>query len=296
MNGAQIPDFEHGVRPTERPYGTKAAALPFVKWAGGKRALISSLAPYFPAEIGTYWEPFVGGGAVFFTFADRIQRAFLSDTNEELVITYQVVKDDVESLIERLQDHDRHHRRRKGKQYSDGRTYYLRVRADKPIDALDMAARFIYLNKTCFNGLYRVNKSDQFNVPEGRYKRPNICNPERLREASKALEKATIRVGDFSRVVQPADGDFIYCDPPYDGTFASYQAAGFDDEEQSRLRDSANQWAADGARVVLSNADTAAMRRLYSSWAIAEAKAPRSINCLGNGRGAAQELIITHGS
>ena len=272
------------------------AAQPFVKWAGGKRALIPSLAQHFPKAITTYWEPFVGGGAVFFAFAHRMERAFLSDTNEDLVTTYRVVKTDVDALIERLGKHQRKHRERQGKRYADGKTYYQRVRAQEPTDPVEVAARFVYLNKTCFNGLYRVNKNGRFNVPEGSYAQPAICNAEQLRAAHRALAKATIKLGDFSRVVAPDKGDLIYCDPPYDGCFASYQADGFRGDSQLRLQDCAKAWGKSGATVVLSNADTDAMRALYAGWKVHDAMAPRSINANGDGRGAAAELIITSGA
>ena len=281
---------------TERPYIGPAAAMPFIKWPGGKRTLIPSIARHFPNEVDTYWEPFVGGGAVFFTFAKRIERAILCDTNEDLMITYQVVKDSVESLIERLGEHERAHRRRKGKEYKDGKSYYYRVRSDEPTDAVEVAARFIYLNKTCFNGLYRVNKAGRFNVPEGKYVKPDICNADRLRRASAALQRAQIVLGDFGRTVQPAAGDFIYCDPPYDGTFTGYQAAGFAHDSQRRLREAADTWTSEGATVLLSNADTPAMRSLYRAYAIEAVEAPRNINANAAGRGNAAELLIkSHG-
>ena len=265
--------------------------MPFVKWAGGKRNLIPAIAKHFPDEVETYWEPFVGGGAVFFAFAKRIERAMLSDTNEELAIAYQVVKDDVEALVERLGEHERAHRRSNGKRFADGRTYYYRVRDEEPAEALDMAARFVYLNKTCFNGLYRVNKQGRFNVPEGRYGNPDICNADRLRQASRALQRARIVLGDFDKA-QPGPGDFMYCDPPYDGCFTSYQAAGFDGDAQRRLRDAANRWRREGATVVLSNADTPEMRKLYADYRIEAVKAPRNINSNAEGRVKASELII----
>ena len=268
-------------------------AQPFVKWAGGKRSLIPALARHFPDEIGTYWEPFVGGGAVFFAFAKRIKHAILSDTNEELVLTYQVVKDDVEALIEQLRQHKRKHERRAGQTYKDGKTYYARVRASEPSDPVEIAARFIYLNKTCYNGLYRVNSQGRFNVPEGRYRNPDICNADRLREASQALQSAAIRAGDFASIVQPARHALVYCDPPYDGVFTGYQASGFGENDQGRLRNAAKAWTRSGARVVLSNADTPAMRELYGDFRIHEAAAPRPINSKGTGRGSAAELIIT---
>ncbi len=266
--------------------------MPFIKWAGGKRSLISRLTPHFPTRIGTYWEPFIGGGAVFFAFADRIGQAFLSDINKDLVCTYQVVKDQVEELIERLREHQINHGRQKGIRCTDGETYYRKVRMSEPSEALDVAARFIYLNKTCFNGLYRVNRSGRFNVPEGSYKNPDICNPERLRQASEALADATIRLGDFAGVVMPSRGDVIYCDPPYDGCFTGYQANGFNGDSQARLRDAATIWADKGANVVLSNADTPAMRELYANWRIESATAPRNINSKGDGRKPVGELVI----
>ena len=296
MNGStNVVDFNRVRKRTTKPLVEPPAALPFVKWAGGKRSLIPALAKHFPDAITTYWEPFVGGGAVFFAFADRMERAYLSDTNEDLVITYQVVKTDVDALVERLGEHERKHGQRKGKQYANGDTYYQRVRAEEPADPVEVAARFIYLNKTCFNGLYRVNKNGRFNVPEGSYDKPTICNADQLRLAHEALAKATIKLGDFSRRVSPDKGDFIYCDPPYDGCFASYHQDGFRADSQSRLGDAAKAWAAKGATVVLSNADTDAMRALYAGWKIHDAAAPRVINSNGDGRGATAELIITDG-
>ena len=293
QESAKVLLFRPAPKDTESPLAEQAPTQPFVKWAGGKRRLVPALAPYFPDEIGTYWEPFVGGGAVFFAFARRIKHAILSDTNEELVLTYQIVKSDVEALIEQLRLHKRKHDKRAGQTYEDGKTYYRRVRDAEPTDPVEIAARFLYLNKTCYNGLYRVNSKGKFNVPEGRYKNPDICNADRLRETSQVLQNATIRVGDFTSIVQPSRNDFVYCDPPYDGVFTSYQASGFGENDQERLRNAANAWTRSGARVVLSNADTPAMRKLYSDFRIREATAPRPINSKGTGRGNAAELIIT---
>ena len=293
QESAKVLLFRPAPKDTESPLAEQAPTQPFVKWAGGKRRLVPALAPYFPDEIGTYWEPFVGGGAVFFAFARRIKHAILSDTNEELVLTYQIVKSDVEALIEQLRLHKRKHDKRAGQTYEDGKTYYRRVRDAEPTEPVEIAARFLYLNKTCYNGLYRVNSKGKFNVPEGRYKNPDICNADRLRETSQVLQNATIRVGDFTSIVQPSRNDFVYCDPPYDGVFTSYQASGFGENDQERLRNAANAWTRSGARVVLSNADTPAMRKLYSDFRIREATAPRPINSKGTGRGNAAELIIT---
>ena len=195
QESAKVLLFRPAPKDTESPLAEQAPTQPFVKWAGGKRRLVPALAPYFPDEIGTYWEPFVGGGAVFFAFARRIKHAILSDTNEELVLTYQIVKSDVEALIEQLRLHKRKHDKRAGQTYEDGKTYYRRVRDAEPTEPVEIAARFLYLNKTCYNGLYRVNSKGKFNVPEGRYKNPDICNADRLRETSQVLQNATIRVG-----------------------------------------------------------------------------------------------------
>ena len=278
--------FDQVLKHTERPFLDKPPAAPFVKWAGGKRSVMPSIAEHFPDEIGTYWEPFVGGGAVFFTMADRINQAILSDTNEELLITYNVVKSNVGELITLLKDHTLKHKRA---------DYYNKVKKMKPTEELEIAGRFIYLNKTCFNGLYRVNKKGQFNVPKGKYKNPNICDEERLKAASKVLKKATIKIGDFNNVVSPNTGDFVYCDPPYDECFTSYQPGGFNDEDQKRLRDAAKQWIEDGASVMVSNSHTDLIKRLYAGkkFRTHVIKAPRHINSDGNGRGKVDEVIVT---
>lgn len=295
MSISNVVAFNKVPRHPKHPFGEPDAAVPFIKWAGGKRSLIPHLAPHFPDEIGTYWEPFLGGGAVFFTFANRILNARLSDSNAELMITYQMVKERPSELLVKLREHERKHKQRKGKRYADGKTYYLKVRTNRPEDKVEVAARFIYLNRTCFNGLYRVNKKSMFNVPEGSYANPDICNDKRIQAASKALACATLEISDFSNIM-PSRGDLVYCDPPYDGTFTGYQAEGFNGDAQVRLRNAANEWAANGATVVLSNADTPAMRRLYSDslWTIHEACAPRVINSNGSGRDAVMELIITN--
>ncbi len=263
---------------------------PFIKWAGGKRALIPHISKHFPYRINTYWEPFVGGGAVFFAISDRVDKVFLSDANEALIVTYQVVKSEVDDLIEVLREHQQKH-------FQDD-DYYYKIREQTPSVALEIAARFIYINKTCFNGLYRVNRSGKFNVPKGRYKKPDICNEKRLRAANKALEKATLRVGDFEKTINPKNGDFIYCDPPYDSCFTSYQPGGFSADDQQRLRNACDVWALAGANVMVSNADTVLIRRVWErgerKWILNEATAPRPINANASGRGCAAELIIAN--
>jgi len=271
----------------------KDAAQPFIKWAGGKRAVIPFLAPHFPDYIKTYREPFVGGGAVFFTFADRIGQAYLSDTNKDLIITYQVIKHDVERLIDVLDEHKRMHMKMAGCTYSGGNSHYKKIRSQHPKSDTDIAARFIYLNKTCFNGLYRVNKTGQFNVPEGSYRNPAICDPVRLRKCSLALQKAHIRLCDFEDF-EPRKGDVIYCDPPYDGCFAQYQKDGFGRDDQKRLAEAAHRWDKIGAKVILSNSDTEFMRNLYPSWKTFTAKIRRSIGQKVASRTKAAELVISN--
>ena len=234
---------------------SQGPVAPFVKWAGGKRGVMPHIAKHFPDEIGTYWEPFVGGGAVFFAMVNRINRAILSDANEELVIAYKMVKSKVNVLIDELKKHEYNHHA------DDG--YFLKIRGEEPESEIDIAARFIYLNKTCFNGLYRVNKSGKFNVPQGSYKKPTICNEDGLKRASNALRKASIKVGGFDEVVKPAAGDFIYCDPPYDECFTDYQPGGFKSNDQERLRNKIDTWVKSGAAVMASNSDTPLIRQMY---------------------------------
>ena len=281
-----IQGYTESIRHTESRCLGRAQARPFLKWAGGKRTLIPEIERHLPPEsINVYWEPFLGGGAVFFAFGSRISSAQISDINPELALTYQVVRNNPEELISQLNGHARQHSKR----------YYLRVRkVTGTPSSIEVAARFIYLNKTCFNGLYRVNKKGQFNVPMGSYKNPTICDEDNLRLASNALRKATIRLGDFSKIT-PGFGDFVYADPPYDGTFSGYDSSGFDESDHQRLRDAALRWHRSGASVMISNADTPFIQELYGQepFHIDSVSAPRNINSNGKGRGAVPELLIT---
>ncbi len=277
--------FDRFLEHTEKPYLARARAKPFLKWAGGKRTLIPEIAQRLPDDLGTYWEPFLGGGAVFFALDSRITSARLSDVNAELALTYQMVRNRAEDLIASLEHHQQKHQK----------AYYYQMRKQTGLEAaVDVAARFIYLNKTCYNGLYRVNKSGAFNVPIGRYVNPVICDAENIRQAGKVLSKATVTFGDFEKL-EPGGGDFIYCDPPYDGTFAGYGKDGFGEDEQRRLRNAVLKWHKLGASVMVSNADTELMRSLYGNppFIIHDVAAPRNINCKTNGRGTASELLIT---
>jgi len=271
---------------------------PFVKWVGGKRQLLRQfrelgLYPpeYFNPVINTYYEPFVGGGAVFFDLLPK--NAELSDLNNELVITYNVIKNNVDELIESL------------KRHIYEKEYYLEVRAKKIEDLSDVeiASRFIFLNRTGFNGLYRVNKSGQFNVPFGRYNDPVICDEDNLRRASDALQDVTIKYQDYKNVLKTAkSGDFIYLDPPYypineTSSFTSYTAEGFLEKEQTELRDTYIKLHKRGCFVMLSNSDTPFINELYSGLegvTINKITANRAINSKGSGRGKITEVLVTN--
>lgn len=263
-------------------------ARPFIKWAGGKSRLMPEIAIRFPPrdEIGGYFEPFLGGAAVFFHL--NHPRSFLSDGNCDLVELYQVVQQNVEELIEALKIH------------KNERDYYYKIRSQNPseLTRVTRAARLIFLNKTCFNGLYRVNSKGQFNVPFGRHKNPAICDADGLHAASMALQQAEISSGDFESVlgrVQPKD--FIYFDPPYhplnrSSSFTSYTSGRFGEEEQRRLAETYRQLAARGCFVMLSNSDTPLIRELYRDFHIHEIQASRAINSKPEGRGKITELLI----
>ena len=281
MNASLIETARH-TKPTRID---KGHARPFIKWAGGKRTLITEISRRLPTkDIETYWEPFLGGGAVFFAVENRIQSAELSDINEELAVTYQTVRDRPADLIYLLNEHATNH----------SKSHFMQVRQLVDTESVvERAARFIYLNKTCYNGLYRVNRSGQFNVPMGSYKNPTICDAENLLAASKALTGAGIRVVDFGDI-NPGGRDFVYADPPYDGTFSNYDAGGFSEKDQVRLRDAAIRWHEAGTSVMLSNANTELIQNLYNRppFNILSVSAPRNINSKASGRVAVEELLI----
>lgn len=269
-----------------------AAARPFLKMVGGKSRLVPELRKHLPDPItGTYYEPFVGGGALF--FALRPKRAVLSDINHRLIHTYTAVRDDVDKIIEGLRHAERKHSKK----------FFLEVRA-ADIDAesdVSVAIWMIYLNKTCFNGLYRVNSSGKFNVPFGRYTNPKICDEENLRACSAALHGVTLRTASFADVLFRAglqSGDAVYCDPPYaplskSSSFTAYDKNGFGDRDQEDLRDVALYLVNRGVRVLVSNSNAPLIRKLYSTdFVIEELQAARSINSKAGGRGKITELLI----
>lgn len=275
-----------------------AKPKPFVKWVGGKRQLLRQfreLGLYPPEDFNpmtnTYYEPFVGGGAVFFDLLPK--NAELSDLNNELVTTYNVIKNNVDELIQSLQKH------------IYDKDYYLEVRAKKVDDLSDIeiASRFIFLNRTGFNGLYRVNKSGQFNVPFGRYNNPVICDEDNLRRVSDALHDVTITHQDYKNVLKTAKiGDFIYLDPPYypisaTSSFTSYTAEEFLEKEQTELRDTFVRLHKKGCFVMLSNSDTPFINELYSGLdgiTVNKITAGRAINSKGSGRGKITEVLVTN--
>lgn len=270
---------------------------PVIKWAGGKTQLLPHLLAHVPASVGHYREPFVGSAALFFELwrAGRIKNATLSDVNSELIGLYKVIRDNVEGLIACLREHEH------GK-FDPAYFYTVRHWDREPTwqhrPAVERAARLIFLNKTCYNGLHRVNRRGQFNVPWGRYTDPCVCDAPNLRAASTALANVELRVGDFKTALQDADdGDFIYLDPPYvpvsaTASFTAYSTHSFGAAEHRELAATFAELVARGCRPLLSNSDTALVRELYKSFEIELVHARRAINAQREGRGPISELIV----
>ncbi len=264
-------------KPEVESYGTR----PFLKWVGGKRSILSELVARLPEKYGTYHEPFVGGGALFFNVQPT--KAALYDVNFTLVLTYQAVRDDVEKLISLLKMHQRLH----------DKAYFTAAR-DKIYtekDPMKIAALFIYLNKTCFNGLYRVNKAGKFNVPMGSYTNPVLFEEDVLRNDSKVLQGVTITQQPFTQL-EVAREDFYYMDPPYHKTYDGYNGGGFDDEQHKKLAELCAEIHSAKAYFMLSNSDTPYIRGLYSKFHIEVLSASRSVSCKAAQRGKENELII----
>jgi len=265
-------------------------AAPFLKWAGGKRQLLSQYARYFPPTetIQRYFEPFIGSAAVFFHL--QPPRAMLSDRNEKLIEVYRAVQQEVEAVIAALEGH------------RNEEDYYYAVRAQNPaeLSPAERAARLIYLNRTCYNGLYRENSRGEFNVPFGRYRNPKICNKKRLRTAARALQPVTLCAGDFAEVVTTAGaGDFVYFDPPYaplsaTSSFTGYDKYGFGEADQTRLAQMVHELTGRGCRVMLSNSSATLIYDLYEGhgYRLIPIQARRSINSKADGRGPVKELLI----
>jgi DNA adenine methylase len=267
---------------------------PFLKWAGGKTQLLDALHDRVPSTFRGYFEPFVGSGAFFFKLVrgGLIRDAVLSDSNAELIDTFLAIRDDVGAVVAFLA----------GSPYD--REFYYDLRSQSPwqLSLPARAARMIYLNKTGYNGLYRVNRQGKFNVPYGRHKSPRICDEPNLRAVSKALQGVEISCTPFEGVLEQAQaGDLVYFDPPYaplssTAYFTAYQSGGFSADDQRRLRDVCLELTNRHVHVMLSNSDTEMIRALYDAppFAIAEVQANRAINCVGGRRGKITELIMTN--
>lgn len=271
-------------------------AKPFVKWAGGKRQILDKLKQYLPTKFNCYYEPFIGGGALFFELAPK--KAVINDSNQELMNVYRVLcdHDKYVKMCKVLNNYEANH----------SETFYYEIRnkdKDKNFSKLSdykKAARTLYLNKACFNGLYRVNSKGQFNVPFNKNQKVNTYDAENLLTIHMYLtmNEVEIQCLDFEECLKTAQkGDFVYLDPPYDSdtqTFNSYTESGFDKEEQRRLAKVFYELDKRGVYVMLSNHNTTLINELYKNYNIHIIEAKRSINSKGNKRGNVEELIITN--
>lgn len=265
---------------------------PVVKWAGGKSKLVNQLSKYIPEKFNNYHEPFLGSGALFFYLYNAIKsnkkEAYLSDSINELINLYKILRDDVENLIFI------------SKKHIYDKQYYYNIRSQDPLkmNNLQRASRFLYLNKTCFNGLYRVNSKGQFNVSFGDYNNLVIVNEDALRNASMAFKLSKLSTGDFSLVLDNArKGDFVYLDPPYiplseTSNFTGYTPGSFNAADHKRIREVFEKLRMRGCYVMLSNSNTDFVKNLYFECNIKTVNAMRSINSDTTKRGAIKELLI----
>ncbi len=287
-NSGTIGSWHGGQERTERIMSpSEDGCRPFLKWAGGKRQLLSELMRYVPDCFNRYFEPFLGGAALFFQL--RPPSAVLADVNARLIRTYLGVRNAVGDVIGLLERYP----------HEPSFFYSLRQRdVDIGTDA-EVAAWFIYLNRTGYNGLYRVNRANRFNVPFGRYENPTICDAPNLHACSAALGTADLRIADFADVTaQARAGDFVYFDPPYaplseTSSFTSYTSSGFGQREQERLRDVARHLKARGVSILVSNSSAPSVRNLYRhGFEVREISAMRLVNSKASRRGAITELLI----
>ncbi|WP_211232566.1 DNA adenine methylase [Oleidesulfovibrio alaskensis] len=266
---------------------------PVVKWVGGKRQLLPSIEKYIPKKFDRYFEPFIGGGAVLFHLQPK--KAVINDVNGELINLYKIIRDRSCALIEDLKKH------------RNEKDYFYEVRAlDRDMQVysrlsdVERASRIIFLNKTCFNGLFRVNNSGEFNAPFGKYKNPNIVNEVNIKAVSSYLSKNNVEIfnSDFEEVLASAGrGDFVYLDPPYDpvsssANFTGYAKGGFDRSEQERLKAVCDALNKKGTKFLLSNSDTRFIKELYRDYEVIPVKAKRAINSRADSRGDVAELLI----
>lgn len=263
---------------------------PIVKWVGGKRQLMFELLKNMPKSYNRYFEPFIGGGALFFEL--QPENAYISDMNEELINLYSIVRDNVYDLIADLNKHE------------VSKEYFLEIRnldrtdEYKNLSNVQRASRFIYLNRTCFNGLYRVNSQGQFNVPFGNYKNPRIVDENNLLNCSELLKNTEIKCADFSGILRKVKkGDFVYFDPPYvplneTSSFTSYTKDGFDMDMQFELRAVCDELDSMGVMFMLSNSDTKLVNELYANYEIKKVFASRAVNANADGRGKITEVLV----
>lgn len=266
---------------------------PILKWAGGKRQILPHLLKYMPNIYEDYYEPFIGGGALLFTLLPN--KAIINDYNEELINVYIVIRENIEELIEDLKKHE------------NTSEYYYQMRAKdrdsevwEGMTPLERASRTIYLNKTCYNGLYRVNSRGQFNTPFGKYKKPCICPEKELLALNAYFKENDVRIlfGDYKEALKTArNGDFAYLDPPYDpisetAFYTAYTASGFTRQNQIELCETCKELDSRGVRFMLSNSATDFIKDLYKSFSIRIIPARRAINSNGNGRGFVDEVVV----
>jgi DNA adenine methylase len=270
---------------------------PFVKWAGGKRQLIPILNQNLPESFGTYYEPFLGGGALLFhILTDKNgQKCSISDLNSDLVLAYTTIRDRIDALITSLKNHEKNYQK-------NSESYYYSMRENNPRSAIEKTSRLIFLNRTCFNGLYRVNSKGKFNVPLGKYSNPNIVNEENLRAVSHILQSSRISINcrDFEAVLRDAKkGDLVYFDPPYQpvsstANFTSYTNKDFTYDDLTRLAELCLKLDSRGCKVLLSNSDSKEVADIFSKnpWKITKIEANRSINSNSKKRTGHFELLI----
>ncbi len=270
---------------------------PFVKWVGGKRQLMQDLENNFPKQFTTYHEPFLGGGAVMFNLLTKKSQLScnVSDFNSDLILAYVTIRDKLEKLIESLENHSKNY-------HKNSTEYYYEVRKQEPKQQIEKVSRLLFLNKTCFNGLYRVNKKGQFNVPLGRYTNPNIVNKENLTAVSKILQSKKIKIScrDFEAVLGDAKkGDLVYFDPPYQpvsstANFTSYTHRDFTEDDLERLAKLADQLHSKGCYVLLSNSNSKTVKDFFSKkyWKISSINVNRAINSNAQKRTGHKEIII----
>lgn len=270
---------------------------PFVKWAGGKRQLIPILNQNLPESFGTYYEPFLGGGALLFhILTDKNgQKCSISDLNSDLVLAYTTIRDRIDTLITSLKNHEKNYQK-------DSESYYYSIRESNPRSEIEKTSRLIFLNRTCFNGLYRVNSKGKFNVPLGKYSNPNIVNEENIRAVSHILQssRTAIKCRDFEAVLRDAKkGDLIYFDPPYQpvsatSNFTSYTTKDFTYDDLTRLAELCLKLDSRGCNVLLSNSDSQEVADIFAKnpWKITRISANRSINSNSKKRTGHFELLI----